>query len=228
MKVAVSWSGGMESALSCHKALKQGHDVAYLVVFVAETWPAFCHPLPIMDLHSKALGIPLLKLEVKEPYEQSYREAISHLIDKKGIEGIVTGDIYVVDDVHGRWMDKVTKGLDISVIMPLWNQDTSKVLDEEISSGFRSIFTCLGQQWFTEEWLGRELNKNSVKDLRALAKETGMDPCGENGEYHTMTIDGPIFKEIIEISKFSKEKTDTRLFIKISEYCLKPKNSPLT
>ena len=228
MKVAVSWSGGMESTLACHKVIEQGHDVAYLVVFVAETWPAFCHPLPIMELQAKALGIPLLKLAVKEPYEQSYREAIAHLIEKEGIEGIVTGDIYVVDDLHGRWMDKVTEGLDISVIMPLWEQDTSKVLEEEISSGFRSVFTCLGRQWFTEEWLGRELNKNSAEDLRALAKETGMDPCGENGEYHTMTIDGPIFKERIVISKFSKEKTETRLFIKISEYCLKPKNSPLT
>jgi len=227
MKIAISWSGGMESALACHKVLKEGYDVAYLVVFVSETWPLFCHPIPIMELQAKALGIPLLKLGVKEPYEQSYREAITHLIDK-GIEGIVTGDIYVVDDVHGRWMDKVTEGLDISVIMPLWNQDTSKVLDEEVSSGLRSIFTCLGQQWFTEEWLGRELNEKSVKDLKALAKELGMDPCGENGEYHTMTIDGPIFKETIEISKFSKEKHDNRLFIKISEYSLKPKNSPLT
>jgi len=226
MKIAVSWSGGMESALACHKVLKEGYDVAYLVVFVAETWPLFCHPIPIMELQAKALGIPLLKLGVKEPYEQSYREAITHLIDK-GIEGIVTGDIYVVDDVHGRWMDKVTEGLDISVIMPLWNQDTSKVLDEEVSSGFRSIFTCLGQQWFTEEWLGRELNEKSVKDLKALAKESGMDPCGENGEYHTMTIDGPIFKETIEISKFRKEKHDNRLFIKISECSLKPKKSPL-
>jgi len=224
MKIAISWSGGMESALACHKVLKEGHDVAYLVVFVSETWPLFCHPLPIMELQAKALGIPLLKLRVQEPYEKSYREAITHLIDK-GIEGIVTGDIYVVDDVHGRWMDKVTEGLDISVIMPLWNQDTSKVLNDEISSGFKSIFTCLGQQWFTKEWLGRELNKNSVKDLKALAKKSGMDPCGENGEYHTMTIDGPIFKETIEISKFSKEKRDNRLFIKISEYSLKPKKN---
>jgi len=224
MKIAVSWSGGMESALACHKVIKEGHDVAYLVVFVSETWPSFCHPVSIMELQSKALNIPLLKLRVKEPYEQSYREAISKLIEK-GIEGIVTGDIYVVDDVHGRWMDKVTEGLDISVIMPLWNQDTSKVLNEEISAGFRSIFTCLGKQWFTEKWLGRELNTNSVKDLKALAKKSKMDPCGENGEYHTMTVDGPIFKEIIEISKFSKEKRDNRLFIKISEYSLKPKKN---
>jgi len=222
MKVAVSWSGGMESTLACHKVIEQGYDVAYLVVFVAEMWPAFCHPLPIMELQAKALGIPLLKLPVQEPYEKSYNEAISKLVEM-GIEGIVTGDIYVVDDLHGRWMDKVTEGLDISVIMPLWEQDTNKVLNEEISSGFRSIFTCLGRQWFDEEWLGRELNKNSVKDLKALAKETGMDPCGENGEYHTMTIDGPIFKEKVEISKFSKEKHNNRLFIKISEYSLKNK-----
>jgi len=227
MKVAVSWSGGIESALACHKAIKEGYDVAYLVVFVADTWPSFCHPLSIMELQSKAMGIPLLKLNVKEPFEQTYREAIKKLIEN-GVKGIVTGDIYVVDDLHGRWMDRVTKGLDISVIMPLWEQDTKKVLEEEVTTGFRSVFTCLGQKWFTEEWLGRELNKTSYKELMTLSKKNGVDPCGENGEYHSMTIDGPTFKEIVEISKFTKEKHDDRLFIKIKEYSLKPKNAPST
>ena len=223
MKVAVSWSGGMESAMACYRTSKKGHNIRYLVVFVSETWPSFCHPINIIELQAKSLGIPFLKLQVKEPYEQSYREAIKKLIDK-GIEGIVTGDIYVVDELHGRWMDKVTKGLDISVIMPLWKQDTGKVLIEEVTSGFRSVFTCLDQQWFTKEWLGRELNKISVNDLKILAKEKGMDPCGENGEYHTMTIDGPNFKNTIKISKFSKESHHNRLFIKIREYSSKPKN----
>lgn len=225
MKVAVSWSGGMESAISLNRILKEGeHDVEYLVAFVAETWPANCHPVPIMELQSKSIGIPLLKLPVQEPFEKTYHEACAKLVEM-GIEGIVTGDIYVVDDLHGRWMDRVTEGLDLKVIMPLWEEDTSKVLDEEVSSGFKSVFTCLGKEWFTEEWSGRELNMNSVKDLKALAKEKGMDPCGENGEYHTMTVDGPIFKEKIEIGKFSKAETDTRLYITISDFCLKPKSS---
>ena len=224
MKVAVSWSGGMESVLSLHRALNEGYDVEYLVAFVAETWPANCHPVPIMELQSKSIGIPLLKLPVQEPFEKTYHEACAKLVEM-GIEGIVTGDIYVVDDLHGRWMDKVTKGLDLTVIMLLWEEDTSKVLAEEVSSGFKSVFTCLGKEWFTEEWSGRELNKDSVNDLKALAKEKGMDPCGENGEYHTMTIDGPIFNEKIEIGKFSKKQTDTRLYIEISEFCLKPKSS---
>ncbi len=79
MKIAVSWSGGMVSWLACLRVLKVGYDVAYLVVFVAETWPSFCHPLSIMELQAKALGIPLLRLGVKEPYEKSYREDISKL-----------------------------------------------------------------------------------------------------------------------------------------------------
>ena len=176
MKVAISWSGGIESALSLHKAIKEGYDVEYLVAFVAETWPANCHPLKIMELQSKSIGIPLLKLPVKEPFDKTYREAVKKLVEM-GIKGIVTGDIYVVDDLHGRWMDRVTEGLDIKVIMPLWEQNTTKVLDDEVSTGFRSVFTCLGKQWFTEEWLGRELNVNSAKDLLALSEKNGVDPC---------------------------------------------------
>ncbi len=223
MKVAVSWSGGMESCLSLYKALKEGYDVAYLVAFVTDTWPRYCHPLTLMALQSKSLGIPLIQREVKEPYDKTYKEAISGLINKEAVEGIVTGDIYVVDELHGRWMNKVTEGLDISVIMPLWGQDTSKVLNEEVTVGFKSIFTCLLQGWLGEEWLGKELNENSAKELQVLAETTGLDPCGERGEYHTMAIDGPIFKQAIEISKVSKEKQDNRLYLIIDECSLRPK-----
>ena len=224
MKVAISWSGGMESCLSLYKALKEGHNVAYLVAFVTETWPRYIHPLPVMALQSKSLGIPLLKREVEDPFEKTYREEISGLIDEKGIEGIVTGDIYVVDELHGRWMNKVTEGLDISVIMPLWGQDTSKVLKEEVTTGFKSIFTSILQEWLSEDWLGKELNQNSAEELQALAEKTGLDPCGEKGEYHTMVIDGPIFKQAIEISKVNKEKIDNRWYLKIDECSLKPKH----
>jgi len=222
MKLAVSWSGGMESNLALYKARNEGHEIAYLVVFVSKTWPSFCHPITIMEKQAKAVEIPLLKLRVQEPYEQSYHEAIKKLVDM-GIEGIVTGDIYVVDDFHGLWMDKVTKGLDIKVIMPLWEMETSKVLNEEISSGFKSVFTCLTKEFFTKDWLGKELNTASVTELKMYAKKKGFDPCGENGEYHTMVIDGPIYNQSIKISEITREETETRLFTKINKCGLKPK-----
>jgi diphthine-ammonia ligase len=218
MKVAISWSGGLESSLACHKVIQEGHDVACLVTFVLDQyWPAMGHPPQIMRLQSESMGIPLVMLTVEEPYKEGYRKAIANLIETRGIEGIVTGDIYVVDDVHGNWMESVTEGLDIKVMMPLWERDTSEVLDDEMSSGFRAVFTCVKEPFFTEEWIGRELNKGTVKDLRALAEKNGMDPCGENGEYHTMVIDGPIFKKPIKIPEFTREKSEARFYMKVTE-----------
>jgi diphthine-ammonia ligase len=218
MKVAVSWSGGLESSLACHKVIKEGYDVACLVTFVlGPYWPAMGHPPQIMRLQSESMGIPLIMLKIEEPYKEGYRKAIANLIETRGIEGIVTGDIYVVDDVHGNWMESVTEGLDIKVMMPLWERDTSEVLDDEMSSGFRAVFTCVKEPFFTEEWIGRELNKGTVKDLRASAEKNGMDPCGENGEYHTMVIDGPIFKKPIKIPEFTREKSEARFYMKVTE-----------
>ena len=218
MKVAVSWSGGLESSLACHKAIQEGHDVACLVAFVLDQyWPAMGHPPQIMQLQSESMGIPLIMLKVEQPYKEGYNKAIANLIKMQGVKGIITGDIYVVDEVHGNWMESVTEGLPIKVIMPLWERDTFEVLDDEMSSGFRAVFTCVKQPFFNEEWIGRELNKDTVKDLLALAEKTGMDPCGENGEYHTMIIDGPIFKMPIKIPSFTKEKSETRFYMNVTE-----------
>ena len=79
------------------------------------------------------------------------------------------------------------------------------------------MFTCVKQPWFEKEWIGRELNKNTIKDLMVLVKKYEMDPCEENGEYPTIAIDGPIFKKPIGISKFTKEKTDKRFFMKVTD-----------
>jgi uncharacterized protein (TIGR00290 family) len=226
MKVAVSWSGGKDSCLSCSKAITQGYDVTHIVTFIWET-PSLAHPLPLIALQSKALRIRHIEARVKEPYFEQYKETISRLIKENGIEGIVTGDISFVDSYHGNWVDDVCKGLNIEVIKPLWGVDHYEILNELISQGFKAVFTCAKQPWFDEEWLGRKLDWECLKDLKELREKYGIDICGELGEYHTMIIDAPIFKEAIEISKFSKEKQNTVLFMRISEFSLKPKNSLL-
>ena len=223
MKVAASWSGGKDSCLACYKAIAQGYDVTNIVTFIWET-PSLAHPLPLIALQSKALGIQQIEAKVKEPYFEQYIETISRLIKENGIEGIVTGDIYFVDSSHRNWMDDVCKELSIEIIKPLWDVDRYEILNELISRGFKAVFTCVKQPWFDEEWLGRELDWECLKDLQELREKYGIDICGEFGEYHTMIIDAPFFKEAIKISKFSKEKQDTVLFMKVSESSLKPKN----
>lgn len=222
MNVAVLWSGGKESCLACYKIITQGYNVACIVTFVGNT-PFLCHPLPLMSLQSQVLEIPHFKVKIEEPYRESYREAISRLIKTKGIEGIVTGDISPINHTHRNWIEDVCTGLDLDIIKPLWGLDPYKILNEVVSNGFRAIFTCVKQPWFSEEWLGRELDRNRLNGLKALNNKYGINLCGEKGEYHTMIIDAPIFKEAIEISKFSKEKENSLLFLKINKFSLKPR-----
>ena len=223
LKVAALWSGGKESCLACHKALAGGFDVAFIVTFLWET-PSVCHPLSLMPLQSKALGIPHVEAKVKEPYFEKYREAISRFIKEDGIEGIVTGDISFIDSFHGNWIDDVCRGLSVKVIKPLWGLDRYQILNEVISQGFKAVFTCVRQPWFDEKWLGRELNEALMKELKELKDKYGIDLCGEKGEYHTMIVDAPIFKEVIQISKFSKEKKDSLFFMKPTHFFLRPKH----
>jgi len=147
MKVAVSWSGGKESCLACCKAVTGGFDVAFLVTFLWGT-PFVCHHSSLMRLQSKALGIPHVKVKVKEPYFKQYREAISRFIKKEGIEGIETGDISFIDRFHGNWIENVCKGLNVEVVKPLWGLDRYQILNELVSKGFKAVFTCVKQSWF--------------------------------------------------------------------------------
>ncbi len=205
LRVLVSWSGGKDSCLAYHKALAQGHKIYGIVTFIWEK-PSLAHPLKITELQAKALETKYFKAETREPYFEHYKKAISKLAENGGIEGIVTGDIAPLDAFHGNWMDNICKELNIKLIRPLWGVDRYQILKELISQGCKAVFSCVKMPWFNEKWLGRELNWESLEELKILGNRYGMDLCGENGEYHTLVTDAPIFKKAIEISKFSVER----------------------
>jgi len=122
----------------------------------------------------------------------------------------------------------------MTLIMPNENpsKDTYDVLKEEIDADLKPIMNCINLDFFGEEWLGRELNSASIKELKALADRQEIDVCSEDGRgFHTMVLDSPLFKERIEIGKFkkkvSKEKSKSWkrkwLYMDIKEAFLKPK-----
>ena len=242
MRVIVIWSGGKDVYASYHKAIEQGHHVAYLLTFVYME-PYIFHSLPIMELQSKALGTPQLKVKVKDSY-QDILAAITRLNKEEGVEGIVTGDIDSV--THKHMWDNVCKRLDMELIMPLWdrppypeNRYRERVLNIEISTGMRTIINCIDLKYFGEEWLGHEFDRACVQEMKELVGPPGMgiDATGEFGEYHTTVLDSPLFKEAIEITKFSKKSQLVEfsprgrlpphrnfLFMDIEEAVLKQKN----
>ncbi|MGB9854332.1 MAG: diphthine--ammonia ligase [Candidatus Bathyarchaeales archaeon] len=222
MRVAVSWSGGKDSYLAYQKALAQGHEICGIITFLWEN-PSLAHPMCIIELQSKALKTKHFKAETREPYFESYKKAISSLVQSEKIEGIVTGDIAPLDAFHGNWMDNVCKELNMKLIKPLWGVDRRQILQELISQGCKAVFSCVKTPWFDENWLGRQLSWESLKELEALRNRYGMDLCGENGEYHTLITDAPIFKETIEISKYNIERRNGTFYMKIEEASLRPK-----
>lgn len=222
MKVAVLWTGGKDSALACYKALKNGHEVSYLVTFIWNN-PSLAHSLSLIKLQSEAVKIPFIWDKLEEPYFESYREAILELKNEYGIEGIVTGDISYVDEFHGNWIDKVCEGTGVEVIKPLWDMEREQILTELLDDGFKVMLTCVKEPWLTEEWLGRTLDLQSMVDMQQLHGENGLDICGEFGEYHTMTLDAPFFNKIIRIPNFKKLKTEHGVILEPVEFSISPK-----
>ena len=230
MKVVVLWSGGKESYLAYQKVIAQGHEVVYLLSYVYKR-PFIFHSFPVMEVQSKALGIPQLKIKVKKD-----KDVLANLmrLKKEGIEGIVTGDIVGTDCAHHHqdYYDPMCKQVGLSLIMPIENQskDSYDVLKEEISAGIKPIVNCINLDYFGEEWLGRVLDGASIKDLKTLADRHGIDVCGEDEVgFHTMVIDAPLFKNTIEIGrskkKVIKDKSWKRswLLMDIKEAFLRPK-----
>jgi uncharacterized protein (TIGR00290 family) len=163
------------------------------------------------------VGIPLIQKEVSadmEKYEMEFKAAASE-IKSKGIEGMVFGDVYLEE--HRDWVERVCKDLEILPIEPLWNCPPLKVVEEFIDLGFKAIVVSCKADIFGKDFIGRYLDKDLIQEL----KMRNICSCGENGEFHTFVIDGPIFKrriEILESEPVLKEGFWRHWFLDIRRY----------
>ncbi len=201
MKVIASWSGGKDSALACYKAIQQGHQVSFLLNFISKETKRGCfHGIDstLMEMQSKTIGIPIIQKEVSpdmEKYEEEFKSAVLELKEKEGIQGMVFGDIYLLE--HRSWVERVSNEIGIIPIEPLWNLKPKDIISEFINSGFKAVVVSAKADLFDKDFLGKEIDE---KTLNFLTKKN-ICPCGENGEFHTFVYDGPIFKKKIEITK---------------------------
>lgn len=198
-KIAIaSWSGGKDSCLAYHKAVQQGYDVKRLLNFVSRESGRCCfHGIEkkLIQLQAELIGIPLTQKETTadmQKYEEEFKEAVLEIKGRE-IEHMVFGDIFLLD--HVSWVERVCTEIGIKAIEPLWNNKPENIIEEFIDSGFKAIVVSAQADKFGKDFIGREVDKNFIKEL----KPRGICPCGENGEFHTLVVDGPIFKRRIEI-----------------------------
>jgi diphthine-ammonia ligase len=213
MRSTVLWTGGKDSAMAFYKACLAGHEIVNLLTFVPKEVDFLAHPIPFMKDQAKAIGIPHYEAELDAPLEESYEKSIRSFRERYKIGAFITGDIAEVEG-QPNWIRQRCKDRNVEVLTPLWGADRYQALSKFISCGFKAIISCIKIGCLTEEWLGRELDEKSLDCLADLSNKTGIDICGENGEYHTLVFDGPIFNKRVIIGGYSKHKNDSVMYIK--------------
>lgn len=212
-----SWSGGKDSYFACYRAMCRGYDISCLVNFISKKYKRVSFhgtESKLIQLQAEALGLPLLQKETTgNGYEQEFKEAVRSLIPK-GIKGMIFGDIYLQE--HKDWVERVCGELGIEAVEPLWGEEPERILLDFINRGFEAIIVSAKADLFGEEWIGRKIDRDFFKYL----KENNIDICGENGEYHTLVVDGPMFKKKIRITEKKSITREGCWFLDTVEYSL--------
>jgi uncharacterized protein (TIGR00290 family) len=220
-KYAASWSGGKDGCFACWQAISQGYHISYLLnILEANSTRSMSHGLnrQLIALQASALELPILQQEATwETYEAKFKAALEHL-KTRGISGLVTGDIYLQG--HRDWIERVCAEVGLEAVLPLWEKDTTQLLQDFIQAGFKAVVVSVKAEFFDKTWLGRQVDDSLAADLKELAAKSNVDPCGEAGEFHTFVYDGPLFKRPMNIGKTDTVARDDYLFLDILEYSL--------
>ena len=217
MRVFCSWSGGKESCLACYKAMQEGHEVASLLTMVTTTGSySRSHRLSreLLIAQSQAIGIELHQRRVSwNTYERDFIKALN-AFKQGGIEGGVFGALYLSDD--RAWVERVCAEAGIVPLLPLWGMGGRNLFRAFIEAGFEAIVVAVRSDIMDDHWLGKRIDGEFMEEM----EKSGIDVCGENGEYHTLVVDGPIFNKRIEISKTRITRRGMMAFLHVSGFTL--------
>jgi len=201
-KAIFNWSGGKDSALSLFKLLQTArYDIICLLTSVNEHHQRISMHgvrVDLLEKQAESLGIPLVKMMVPEmPTMEDYEKVMETILKdlkKQGATVSVFGDIFL-EDLRKYREDKLTQ-LNLKGVFPLWKMPTKEVIREFIDLGFKTIVTCVNEKFLDKSFVGRVIDHQFLKDL-----PENVDPCGENGEFHTFVYEGPVFKQPISFTK---------------------------
>lgn len=197
----MNWSGGKDSALAFYKAKQAGISVDALVTSVNTfTDRVSMHGVrrELLQQQASTIGLPLHTIELPEmPGMQVYEEAIHAKHGALKVIGFthgIFGDVFL-EDLKAYRETLLTKD-GLQCLFPLWQMKSLDVVEQFINAGFQAIVVCVNSAFLDESFCGRKLDKTFLADL-----PPAVDPCGENGEFHTFVFDGPAFSHPIRFTK---------------------------
>jgi len=199
MKKAVfNWSGGKDSALCLYHCLQNKEiDIKYLLTTVSREYNRISmHGVrrELLKLQTESIEIKLHEVFLPEmasmsSYDKIMKTALEKLTNEE-IEYSIFGDIFLED--LKKYRENKLAEVSMKGLFPLWNRSTKELIKEFIDLGFKTIVVCANEKYLDKSFAGRVIDNEFVNDL-----PDNVDPCGENGEFHTFVYDGPIFKKPI-------------------------------
>jgi uncharacterized protein (TIGR00290 family) len=197
-KAIFNWSGGKDSALCLYYILKEKkYEVLCLLTSINEGHNRISmHGVrtSLLEEQTKSIGLPLTKMMMPEmPTMEAYEESMHTTLialKQQGAEVSIFGDIFLAD--LRKYREDKLDDISLKGVFPLWKKNTRKLMDEFIALGFKTIVVCVNEKFLDKSFVGRIIDQQFLADL-----PPSVDPCGENGEFHTFVFDGPIFKNAI-------------------------------
>jgi len=197
-----SWSGGKDGAIALRELSRDSrYRIRSLLTTITEGYDRVSmHGVRVLllDQQAEALGLPLVKVPIpqtasNEEYEARMREVLTREY-ANGVTAVAFGDIFL-EDIR-RYREEKLAQVGMKAIFPIWKRNTRELAVEFIEAGFRAILTCVDSKQLDGSFVGRAFDHSLLRDL-----PEGVDPSGENGEFHTFVYAGPSFSHLIPVRK---------------------------
>ncbi len=201
-KSIFNWSGGKDSAFALYKCLqnKEYNIVSLFTSISYETKRISMHGVrsELLDKQAELIDLPLITISLpKQTSMEIYNNIMQTQMNNfklQDIEYSIFGDIFLQD--LREYREKQLLKVGMKAVFPLWKRNTTELINEFINAGFKTIVTAVDASKLGKEFVGRIIDKQFIADL-----PKNIDPCGENGEFHSFVFDAPMFKEPIKFSK---------------------------
>lgn len=216
-KALFNWSSGKDSALALYKIQQNPEfEINCLLTSVNQQFQRISMHgvrVELLEQQAESIGIPLEIMQIPEmPTMEVYEDVMHKTLEKlkkRGITHSVFGDIFL-EDLRKYREDKLAI-MGFEGVFPIWKIPTHDLIQEFISLGFKTIVVCVNEKYLDKSFVGRIIDQQFIDDL-----PENVDVCGENGEFHTFSFDGPIFSKPIDFEigeivyrKYEKPKQDS-------------------
>jgi uncharacterized protein (TIGR00290 family) len=198
-RVLVAWSSGKDGAFALHVLREHGVEVTGLLTTVSGPFERVAMHAVRLDLvraQAEAVGLPLLEVRIPSPcpnelYEAAMAEALAEARGQ-GTTAVAFGDLFL-EDVR-RYREERMAGTGLRALFPLWGRPTRDLAEEMLAAGQKAVLTCVDPRALPRELAGRAFDASLLREL-----PPGVDPCGENGEFHSFAWDGPAFRRAVPV-----------------------------